>query len=243
MKNLVIDVGNTQVKAAVFESDTLLESVVFEEKDFRKNIEYLKEKYAVKHCILSSVKDIDEKITTQLNQFEYFISLNSTTKVSFTNLYSTPTTLGIDRIALVAAAISKFENKNVLIIDAGTCITYDFLDSINQYHGGAISPGINIRYKSLHDYTSKLPLLSKEENFSLIGDSTSGAIHSGIINGVIQEIEGVINQYKAKYPDLTVVLTGGDTKFLSKQLKNSIFANQNFLLYGLNQILTFNNKE
>ena len=129
------------------------------------------------------------------------------------------------------------------MIDAGTCITYDFVNEHSEYLGGAISPGIDIRYRSLKDYTAKLPRLSLSDEFNLIGKSTSESIHSGVVNGVIQEIEGVINQYKAKYPDLTVILTGGDTKSLFKQLKNSIFAHQNFLLYGLNQILTFNNRE
>lgn len=243
MKNLVVDIGNTKVKAAVFELDKLLESVSFDEKDFEKNTQNIFNKHKIDACILSSVKESNRKVVGKLSEIPHFIQLNHTTKVPFTNLYSTPKTLGIDRIALVSGASQEFSNQNVLIIDAGTCITYDFLNSKNEYLGGAISPGIHIRYNSLHDYTSKLPKLSVSEDYELTGDSTSQAIHSGIINGVIQEIEGVINQYKAKYGHLTVVLTGGDTKFLSKQLKNSIFANQNFLLYGLNQILTFNNQE
>ena len=117
-----------------------------------------------------------------------------------------------------------------------------FINKNNQYLGGAISPGIDIRYQSLHHYTSKLPKLIKSEAHNLIGTSTSEAIHSGVINGVIHEIEGVIRQYELDFHHLTIVLTGGDTKFLFKQLKNSIFANQNFLLNGLNKILTFNNQ-
>ena len=243
MINLVVDIGNTQVKAAVFELHKLIEHFVFEEEQFSKKIQQILQDRVINQCILSSVRENNAEIVDQLSKISRFIQLDSTTPVPFRNLYSTPKTLGIDRIALVAGAIGQFPNQNVLVIDAGTCITYDFLNSKSEYLGGAISPGITIRYRSLHDYTSKLPQLSINEGFSLMGGSTSGAIHSGIINGVIQEIEGVINQYRAKYQDLTVVLTGGDTKFLSKQLKNSIFANQNFLLHGLNQILTFNNKE
>ena len=178
-----------------------------------------------------------------LKAIPLFIQLDHNTKVPFQNLYETPETLGIDRIALVAAATNHYPDQNVLILDAGTCITYDFINADKEYLGGAISPGIDIRYRSLHDYTSKLPKLSATSSFSVLGKNTSEAIHSGVVNGVIQEIEGVINQYQGIYSDLTVVLTGGDTKFLSKQLKNSIFAHQNFLLIGLNQILTFNNKE
>ena len=127
-----------------------------------------------------------------------------------------------------------------MIIDAGSCITYDFINTENEYQGGAISPGIRMRYKALNNLTANLPLLGTEIPNSIIGDSTESSIHSGIIYGVLNEIDGVIANYKEKYPDLTVILTGGDSYFLSKQLKSSIFANSNFLLEGLNHILQFN---
>jgi len=241
--NLVVDIGNTKVKAAVFESNTLISFESFQEDDFEKIISKFLQEHPIKACILASVKKDRSDILKILAQIPYFIQLNHTTSIPFTNLYSTPKTLGIDRIALVAATTNLYSHQNALIIDAGTCITYDFINKDQEYLGGAISPGIQIRYRSVHDYTSKLPQLQASEVYSLIGDSTETAIHSGILNGVVQEIQGVINQYQAKYPDLTVILTGGDTKFLSKQLKNSIFAHQNFLLHGLNRILTFNNKE
>ena len=241
--NLVVDIGNTKIKAAIFNSGQIVESVSFEESDAVRKLSDLINRYDIHGCILSSVRADNEQIIELLNSLPYFIELNSTTKIPFHNLYGTPATLGKDRIALVAAASNQYANKNVLVIDAGTCITYDFLNEQNEYLGGAISPGIDIRYRSLHDYTSKLPKLVKSEEYSLTGSSTNESIHSGVVNGITQEILGVMNQYKQKYPDLTVILTGGDTKFLFKQLKNSIFAHQNFLLYGLNSILTFNNKE
>ena len=157
-------------------------------------------------------------------------------------MYKTPTTLGVDRLALVSASVNKFSSKNVLIIDAGTCITYDFIDNKNNYLGGAISPGVYTRYKSLNNLTAKLPLLKPRTVKNITGNSTKQSIHSGVINGVLFEIEGVIKNYNTKYEDLTVILTGGDSKFLSKQLKNSIFANSNFLLEGLNYILEFNSQ-
>lgn len=240
--NLVIDIGNTKVKAAVFESDTIKVAYVFDEVNFFEELEYILEKHKITQCILSSVKETREDYIQKLEKISFFIVLDSSIKVPFKNLYSTPTTLGIDRIALAAAAVSLYPQKNTLIIDAGTCITYDFVNLKSEYLGGAISPGIDIRYQSLHHYTSKLPKLIKSEVHNLIGTSTSEAIHSGVINGVIHEINGIIRQYELDYHDLTVVLTGGDTKFLFKQLKNSIFANQNFLLHGLNKILTFNNQ-
>ena len=125
-------------------------------------------------------------------------------------------------------------------MDAGTCITYDFVNSKNNYLGGAIAPGIDMRYKSLHTFTANLPLLKKKEVEKIIGNTSKKAIHSGVIKGTLFEIEGVINQYQEKYEDLTVILTGGDAKFLSKNLKSTIFANSNFLLDGLNYILQLN---
>jgi len=151
--------------------------------------------------------------------------------------------LGVDRIALVANAVEKFYKKNVLIIDAGTCITYDFVNDSQEYLGGAISLGIEMRYKALNNYTSKLPLLEKNIPENFIGKTTDENIHSGVNNGVLNEINGVIEQYERENSVLTIVLTGGDTYFLAKQLKSSIFANPNFVLEGLNTILIYNNKE
>ncbi|MFA5300654.1 MAG: type III pantothenate kinase, partial [Lutibacter sp.] len=168
------------------------------------------------------------------------IELDYNTKVPFLNNYATPKTLGVDRIALVSSAFSNYPNKNVLIIDAGTCITYDFINHEGNYYGGAISPGIEMRYKALHVFTEKLPLLRPELMYQLVGDSTETSIHSGILNGVIGEIDSIVEKYRKKNTDLTVVLTGGDVNFLSNRLKNSIFANPNFLLEGLNTILTYN---
>ena len=177
-----------------------------------------------------------------INFLEFFLKLFyfNTTNLPFKNLYSTPKTLGIDRIALVCASVGEFPDNNVLIIDAGTCITYDFINSKNEYLGGAISPGVRMRYKAMHNQTANLPLLTTEVPKQIIGDSTANSMHSGVVNGVLNEIDGTISQYKEKYQDLTVILTGGDAKMLSKQLKSSIFANSNFLLEGLNFILQFN---
>ena len=155
-------------------------------------------------------------------------------------MYKTPKTLGVDRIALASAAIQKYPKKNVLVIDAGTCITFDFISKDKEYLGGAISPGIQMRYKALHNFTAKLPLLDSGELTSFIGFDTESSIHSGVLNGVCNELDGVINQYSKKFRDLTVVLTGGDTNFLAKQLKSVIFAHPNFVLEGLHTILNYN---
>ena len=238
--NLIIDVGNTRVKAAVFEKDTIVEVVVVDKRKILSEIKKILKKHQIAIGIMSNVASISEFKIEKLKKLLNLKRVSSATNVPFSNLYKTPKTLGVDRIALVAGAVIQFKNKNVLVIDAGTCITFDFVNSKAEYLGGAISPGINMRFKSLNKFTANLPMLEKNEIEDFVGGNTNESMNSGVVNGVIQEIDGVINQYKEKYTDLTVVLTGGDTNFLSKQLKSSIFANQNFLLQGLNEILIFN---
>ena len=240
MMILIIDLGNTNVKAAVFEKDTLLDVVVFEKGKILSEIKKILKKHPISKAVMSNVASISEVKLKKIQAFVEIIFISSFTRVPFVNLYKTPKTLGVDRIALAAAAVSQFPYKNVLVVDAGSCITFDFVTAKKEYLGGAISPGIQMRFRALNHFTAKLPLLVKEEASSFIGFSTKESINSGVVNGVLQEIEGVISQYKNKYLDLTVVLTGGDTNFLSKQLKSSIFANQNLLLQGLNYLLNFN---
>ena len=238
--NLAIDVGNTRVKIAVFEKDKLVELFVFNKTKILSEIKDILKKHEISTGIMSNVASIsDSKLKKIKNLVEIHI-ISSLTEVPFKNLYKTPETLGVDRIALVAGAVTQFSGHNVLVIDAGTCITFDFVNSEGKYIGGAISPGLKMRFNSLNHFTANLPLLEKDDLIDFIGKNTKESMNSGVINGVIQEIDGVINQYKKKFLDLTVVLTGGDTNFLAKQLKSSIFANQNLLLYGLNKILIHN---
>ncbi len=239
--NLIVDVGNSFVKFAVFQNGKLIHKIVSELSHFNDTYKNIKDEFSdIEKVIISSVGKLELSQIEIIKKQDNVLVLDSEAKLPFENLYKTPKTLGVDRIALVSAAVRQFPNKNVLIIDVGTCITYDFITSKKQYLGGAISPGIRLRYHSLHNLTANLPLLDSEIPKNIIGQSTSEAIHSGVINGVLKEIEGVIDEYQKKYSDLTVILTGGDTNFLSNQLKNSIFANSNFLLEGLNFILEFN---
>lgn len=241
--NLIIDVGNTFVKFAVFENNELVHKVSFELFKFKKKYKALREEFEnIEHCIISSVGRLTDKQIDYVDDELDVLELSHKTKLPFKNLYQTPKTLGVDRIALASASVNQFPDNNVLIIDAGTCITYDFVTDKNEYLGGAISPGIRLRYEALHNLTANLPLLEKDQPKSIIGDTTESSIHSGVIIGVLKEIDGVINQYRENHQDLTVILTGGDGNFLSNQLKNSIFANSNFLLEGLNFILDFNSK-
>jgi type III pantothenate kinase len=242
--NLVIDVGNSFVKLAVFKEDVLKYKEFIKLENIIERLQALKDKFSsVDKAIVSSVGGLNSNDLSFINTHFNLLVLNSKTKLPFINLYKTPDTLGVDRIALVSASVNLYPDSNVLIIDAGTCITYDFITRNNEYLGGAISPGLRIRYKSLNNLTANLPLLELSFPEKLIGDTTNHSIHSGVVYGVLNEIEGTIHRYSDKYPDLTIILTGGDANFLSKQLKSSIFANSNFLLEGLNYILQFNSNE
>jgi len=242
--NLVIDIGNTLVKMAVFQGDMLIKKKISLRLDFLKNLEELEQKYQKPgNIILSSVSKTPLRWLQKLEEGSRLIVLNQQLPQVFTNLYLSPNTLGNDRIALVSAASKHFPSENVLVIDSGTCITYDFKNDKNEYLGGAISPGLEMRYKAMHINTESLPLLDREEEITLIGNTTHSCMHSGVIYGITFEIDGIIAAYQAQYKDLTIILTGGDAQFLCKRLKNSIFANSNFLLEGLNYILEFNKSQ
>jgi len=239
--NLVIDGGNTLVKTAVFQNNTLLEKQIFLKEDFFKNLKILQRKFPeIRNAVLSNVTSLSSELENELRKSYSLLELDKSLKLPFKNKYTTPKTLGKDRIALVVAAVNAYPGKNVLIIDAGTCITYDFKTEDEIYLGGAISPGLEMRFKSLHKFTANLPLVKPKPEAELIGDSTESSILSGIINGIKMELKGTIESYSAKFEDLTVIFTGGDSQILSIPLKNSIFANSNFLLEGLNFILEFN---
>ncbi|HSD08590.1 type III pantothenate kinase [Flavobacterium sp.] len=237
---LAVDVGNTRIKAAVFEGSTMLESFVFLKNELKINIQNILKKYKkTTHLVVSSVSDIEKQ---SFLDFENHINVHFVSHddaFPFVNKYKTPRTLGVDRMVLAAGATLQFPEQNRLVIDAGTCITYDFIDASNAYLGGAISPGLKLRYAALHNFTAKLPLLDLEEPEYFIGKSTTESLHSGVVNGMVYEIEGFIEEYRKAYPNFIIILTGGDTVFLAKRLKNTIFANSNFLLESLNQIFQY----
>ena len=239
--NLIIDIGNTAVKLAVFQLDKIIEVRTVLAKEMVLEVETLVEKFSeIQQGLLSTVRTIDNTEMETLQKLLPLKILEASFKLPFKNSYDTPLSLGVDRLALMSAAVKRYPNKNVLVVDAGSCITYDFMDANQNYLGGAISPGVEMRYKSLEAFTSNLPLLKKSTPNHYIGSSTKASIHSGIVCGVLHEIEGSIKQYQNKYSDLTVILTGGDADFLCKQFKISIFAHSNFLLEGLNFLLEFN---
>lgn len=242
--NLIIDIGNTRTKLALFKEENFKNVIIIPTVELYEKVIFIFSKYSIVHSIISSVAKTPTKTLKYLTKNSFCIDLSSKTKIPFKNLYKTPKTLGVDRIALIAAAIQLKKNQNTLVIDAGTCITYDFVNEKNEYFGGTIALGINMRYKALNKFTANLPLLKLNvTQITEIGDTTKNAMHKGVLEGIYFEIEGVIAQYKSKYKDLTIVLTGGDTKFLVNLLKSSIFANPNFLLEGLNYILNYNLQE
>ncbi|WP_366185182.1 type III pantothenate kinase [Flavobacterium ovatum] len=237
---LTIDVGNTRIKGAVFEGDTLLEQFIFDKNELEKKIENILKKYEnCTYLVVASVGDVEKQafLTFEKDLKVYFMSHNDI--FPFVNKYETPKTLGIDRIVLAAGAVLKYPKQNRLVIDAGTCVTYDFIDEQDNYLGGAISPGIQLRYKALHDYTAKLPLLDAYCPQSFIGGSTKDSIHSGVVNGLVYEINGFVEEYQGIASNFIIILTGGDTDFLAKRLKNTIFANSNFLLESLSQTFQY----
>ncbi len=241
--NLVIDAGNTFIKLGVFKNNDLVLKKTFNKQGFLTQIESVFKQYPnINAAIVSSVTNLSERYYKALAVFCKVYKVSAKTNIPFINKYNTKTTLGTDRMCLVTAAYYKYSQTNVLIISAGTCVTYDFLSENGAYLGGAISPGLTMRYKALNQFTANLPLLEPEQISFLIGDSTQNSIHSGVVNGITNEIDATISQYKARYKDLTVILTGGDTDFLSKRLKNTIFAHSNFLLEGLNYILEYNKR-
>ena len=240
--NLVVDLGNTFAKIAVFQNYRVLETFKVLKEEKNKKIEKIFQEYPkIEFSILSSVLKDDDSAKKILQKHSILYYLDSNLKLPFKNRYASPQTLGKDRMALAAAAVNKYSEKNCLVIDAGTCVTYDVVNNRSEYLGGGISPGLQMRFNAVHKFTEKLPLIMADSNhLKLVGDSTEESLKSGIYFGFAAEIDGMISHYKSEFKDLTVILTGGDLLFLSKRLKNSIFANSNFLLEGLNHILEYN---
>ncbi len=240
MQNLILDFGNTFYKAAVFEQGNLIHKFSGK-KCVPSDLEGLKSRFPnLKKALFSTVVELDKELIDYLFvEFQTF-ELSELTPIPIKNLYKTPHTLGKDRLAAAVGASQLFPNKNLLVIDAGSTITYEVITS-DGYLGGGISPGIAMRFKALHQFTGKLPFISPSENLAnLIGQNTEEAILSGVLNGVLAEVDGIINRYKKDYPDIFVIITGGDLKHFDKNLKNNIFAAENLVLQGLNFILKYN---
>ena len=237
--HLVIDIGNTSAKTAVFSQGEIKEVMRCSNQSL-EGLDVLCQQYPIKKGIWASVVSIHEKVQRQLQQLPFpMMEFTYQTPIPIQNLYQTPQTLGVDRLAAAIAAYTQKPHHPALVIDAGTCITYDFIDEHGQYHGGNISPGMEMRFKALHEFTSKLPKIQASGETPPYGFSTETAIRSGVIRGIEHEICGYIQHLKKNYPSLLVFLTGGNDFSFDTNLKSGIFADGFLVLKGLNRILEY----
>lgn len=240
MRTLCFDFGNTRLKCAVFNGAELEEMLVLENGD-PATIRQLVEKYQPAKSLLSSVVKHDPEVETILSSSTRFHHLNHQSKLPITTPVGKPETIGADRLGLVVAAVHLFPKKNNLVIGLGSAITYNFINKYHEFLGGGISPGMEMRFKSLHQYTALLPLVEKDWNFPLVGYDTRTNILSGVILGMAKEVDGMIDAYKERYGNFNVLLTGGDAPYFVYHLKNRIFADPNLIYKGLYAISEINN--
>ena len=248
--NLAVDIGNTQIKFGLFQEDTLIKVFRYPTEEIKSEhlslfIRSLRKEFPdIKKGILCSVVQLNHSFLDEiqfLNPLHVFLS---SSRINFSNLYASPDSLGLDRMAAVSGSLVENPSGNSLIINAGTCITYDFINENREYLGGAISPGFGLRSKALHTFTSKLPLIDLRliSDTPYMGKTTTECIQAGIIWAVIHEVKGFIEQYLSDHPGMKIILAGGDANFLDTHLKNTIFAHQikwmpDLVLIGLNRIL------
>ena len=238
---LVIDSGNTLVKAAIFDGDQLRHKVEFD-KDSILNAGLSAEYQNVTAVAVSDVSNMSVPLIECLPVHIPVLRVSGRTPVPVKVDYLTPETLGTDRLAGVVYGASLFPGRNILVIQAGTCFTYDLLTENNEYAGGAISPGLDMKLRALNTFTARLPLFDKEVSPPLLGCNTKESILSGVINGSVAEIDGMINSFRSKLSNLEVILGGGDMPYFDKEIKNHIVAVDNLVLKGLNLILEYNVK-
>jgi type III pantothenate kinase len=240
MITLCLDFGNTRLKGAVFSNDTFMAEFVLPD-DSDATLQAILQQYQPHKSILSSVVHHRPEVENRLAASTQFHKLSHQSKLNFTAPVSKPETIGPDRLALCAAAVHFFPAKNNLVIGLGSCITYNFINQQHQFLGGAISPGMEMRFKSMHDYTAKLPLVQKDWNFPVIAYDTKTNLQSGVLAGISFEIDGCIEFYAERYGNFNAVLTGGDTAYFARRLKNKIFADTKFLFKGLYALSEVNN--
>lgn len=242
--NLIIDIGNSSAKAAIFEGNNLLAHTRAEHTELPSLLAHKTKECPIRHAIVSTVIPLDETLTKAIETLPCpCLQMSTSLKMPFRITYKTPETLGPDRLAAVAGAWSQKPGQDLLIIDMGTAITYDLLTAEGTHLGGNISPGIGMRLKALNHFTGKLPLVKKEGERVVLGNTTETAIREGVLQGVDWEIEGYIRTYTLKYPKLLTFLTGGNAFLLGNQTKSRIFADDLLVLKGLNCILTLNNEK
>lgn len=237
---ICFDFGNTRRKAAIFKNAEIDKVIVLND-DSNETIQSLIDTYRPDKSVLSSVIEHNTGMEEILAKNSRFHKLSHLTKVSFTTPVGKPETIGADRLALAAATVHFYPKKNNLVVALGSCITYNFINKYNEFVGGGISPGMEMRLKSLNYFTAKLPLIKADSNVPLIGYDTSTNILSGVVLGMAKEIDGFVHEYGEKYGNFNVLLTGGDLVHLASHLKNKIFADPDLIFKGLYAISEVNN--
>lgn len=238
---LCFDFGNTRLKCAVF-NDASLKDVLVLENDNAATVENLVQQYRPQKSLLSSVINHNAEIENILQQHTKFHKLDHHSKLPVTTPVGKPETIGADRLGLVVAAIHLFPKQHNLVIGLGSCITFNFVNKFHEFLGGSISPGLEMRFKAMHDHTAKLPLVKPDWNFPLVGYDTRTNMLSGVILGMSKEIDGIADEYAFKYSNFNVLLTGGDMPFFVPHLKKKIFADPYLIYKGLYAISEFNNQ-
>jgi len=230
---LIVDAGNTSIKVAQVKNSQIDSVKRFDHISDAAG--YISDAFVVCASVLN--ENFKELVIKNGGRFH---QVTHQSVLPFKSAYSSMETIGIDRLCNVAAAIKNFESEHCLVVDIGTCIKFDFISAKHVYLGGSISPGVNLRYKALHDYTSKLPLIDLKSNAAMIGDSTNSSIHSGVINGIMHEIQGMILRYEKDFGHLKILITGGDASYFDFPQKSNIFANKNLTLEGIVEIYEIN---
>ena len=243
--NLTIDIGNTRIKSAVFEGKNLLEVKAFDKSAFEEEVRGLFNRNPnIRQAIISSVAEAASDYESVLTDHVRVFQLDQNLSLNFSSKYDDTSKLGADRKALIAAAVTIYPAQDVLVIDMGSCVTYDVVDRSGLHRGGGISPGWQMRLNAMHTFTGRLPQLSTFEDTTERKEVTGTNTHQSMLNstyyGLLGEIDQRIDHYKSEFSDLTVILTGGDAQSFSVRLKNRIFAHSNFLLEGLNALLEHN---
>ena len=241
--DIVIDIGNTLRKIAVFSENGVIIRLFSEKQLTIPFFERLLKDYSIQRAIVSSVGAGDEDALDWLDAHTRLVRVSHKCKLPITVRYATPETLGTDRLANAVGANALFPGTNVLSIMAGTCLVADFVNADGEYLGGSIAPGLRMRFQALERFTARLPLVEPEETAPLVGGTTKESILSGVINGMAAEIDGLTNRYQEQFPDVKVLFSGGDSEQLLSSVKKRIFAAQNPILLGLYKILVLNASE
>ena len=241
--NLVVDIGNTLLKLAVFDGGRLVAQQCVGELREETFAGLLGGARAARAVVASTRGEAPAIVEAVRRHTDYLLEFTPATPVPIGNAYLTPATLGRDRLAAAVGAATFYPGRNALIVDFGTAVTLDFVSADGVFRGGCISPGMAMRFRALHEYTAALPLCDATDSAELLGRTTDEAVRLGVMNSLAFEIEGYIARMQGEIEDLCVIFTGGDTNFFAKRIKNTIFANCNLVFWGLNRILEYNASE